>query len=145
MKQHINRQLTTWLAAAMLGIGLMIAGCGRPGAPASDQNLQSGDMSPSGALKNGVRVVEVKARRYEFDPGTIVVKQGEKVRLEVTSEDVDHGISIPGYDIDQELPPKKTETIEFTADKAGTFPFHCSVYCGGGHSKMVVRLVVTEK
>lgn len=52
------------------------------------------DLSPSGELKDGVRVVEVKARQFEFEPETIVVRKGEKVRLEVTSEDVKHGIAI---------------------------------------------------
>jgi cytochrome c oxidase subunit II len=36
-------------------------------------------------------------------------------------------------------------TLEFVADKAGTFGFSCSEYCGSGHSSMRGRLVVAEK
>lgn len=100
--------------------------------------------SPSGTVENGQRIVEVQARQFEFEPDQIVVNQGETVILEVTSEDVTHGLMIAEYDIDQELRPNETETITFTADTAGRFRFQCSVYCGAGHSDMSGELVVLE-
>jgi len=84
------------------------------------------------------------AQNYEFNPSVIKVKRGEKVRLLITATDRDHGIKIQGYDIDQVLKKGATETIEFTADKVGTFEFKCSVYCGKGHRKMKGTLVVEE-
>lgn len=100
--------------------------------------------SPSGEIVDGVRVVEVKARQFEFVPATIVVRQGERVRLKVTSEDVTHGIAIEAFAVDRKLPPNETQVIELTADKLGTHHFHCSVYCGKGHSDMHGELVVIE-
>jgi heme/copper-type cytochrome/quinol oxidase subunit 2 len=96
----------------------------------------------TGKLSNGVRVIELKARKFAFDPATIIVKQGEKIRLRVTSEDVMHGIGIADYDIDRKLPPNETQVIEFTAGKAGKHYFYCSVYCGSGHGDMRGELVV---
>lgn len=96
----------------------------------------------TGRLVDGVRKVEMKARKFEFDPAKVVVRQGEKVRLEVTSEDVAHGIGIAAYDIDKRLPPNETVTMEFTAGDPGTHHFHCSVYCGAGHDQMHGELVV---
>ena len=81
---------------------------------------------------------------YEFDPGVITVRKGEKVRLIITATDRDHGIMIEGYDINQELKKGDPATIEFTADKAGTFEFKCSVPCGKGHRRMKGKLVVEE-
>lgn len=104
----------------------------------------SSNIEPSGVLKDGQRVVKVKARQFEFDPSKIVVKKGEKVRLEVTSEDVTHGVNIEAFDIDRQLEPGKTEVITFTADKAGQFHFHCSVYCGKGHSDMHGELIILD-
>jgi cytochrome c oxidase subunit 2 len=98
--------------------------------------------APSGKVVDGVRVVEVAARQFEFDPNTIVVGQGEKVRLEVTSKDVTHGFGLAAYGINQVLPPGETQKIEFTADKAGTFPFQCTIYCGAGHNDMRGQLAV---
>ena len=84
------------------------------------------------------------ARNYEFDPAVITVKKGEKVRLIITATDREHGIKIEGYDIDQVLKAGAPTIIEFTADKAGTFDFKCSVYCGFGHRKMKGKLVVED-
>jgi heme/copper-type cytochrome/quinol oxidase subunit 2 len=96
----------------------------------------------TGKLSDGVRVIELKARKFAFDPAAVIVKQGEKVRLRVTSEDVMHGIDIADYDIDRKLPPNETQVIEFTAGKPGRHHFHCSVFFGSGHGDMHGELVV---
>lgn len=98
----------------------------------------------SGTLENGVRVVEVKARQFAFDPGQIVVQAGQPVRLKVTSQDVTHGIEIQAFGIDRRLDPNKTEVIEFTPDKPGSYHFECSIYCGAGHNDMNGELVVRQ-
>lgn len=103
------------------------------------------EQTPTGTLSDGVRSVTIKARKFEFAPATVVVKQGEKVRLRVTSEDVTHGIGIADFEIDKKLPPNETVVIEFTADKPGTHHFHCSVYCGKGHGDMHGELVVRRE
>ena len=92
----------------------------------------------------GIHEIKMTASSYEFDPAVITVKKGEKVRLIITATDRKHGIKIESYDIDQVLNPGDPTTIEFTADKVGTFEFKCSVYCGMGHRKMKGKLVVVE-
>ena len=87
--------------------------------------------------------IRVIARKFEFSPKSITVSKGERVKLVVTSEDVDHGIAIDAYNIDVKLTAKQTKTIEFTADREGRFRFYCSVFCGDGHPEMAGELVVT--
>ncbi len=106
---------------------------------------EGAEREPSGKLVDGVRVVDVAARQFEFEPATVVVRQGEKVRLKVTSEDVTHGIGIEGYDIDEVLPPGETKAVEFTADEAGAHHVHCTIYCGEGHNDMHGELVVLAR
>jgi cytochrome c oxidase subunit 2 len=91
---------------------------------------------------SGSAPIEVKAKKYEFEPAVIKVKQGDHVKLVVTATDRDHGIKIAGYNINQRLDKGVPTTVEFTADRAGTFPFECSVACGLGHHKMKGELVV---
>lgn len=98
----------------------------------------------SGKLENGIRVIEVKASRYKFEPDPIVVKLGEKVRLVGTSTDVTHGIAIAEFKVNLTLPVGKTSSVEFIADNVGTFHMHCSVYCGPDHLKMHGTLKVIE-
>ena len=91
----------------------------------------------------GQREIKVTARKFEFTPKTITVGKGERVRLIVTSEDVDHGFAIKEFGIDQEIKAKQTKVIELTPDKEGRFQFTCSVFCGDGHGDMVGELIVT--
>ena len=89
-------------------------------------------------------VVEISmtAKQWEFEPGTITVKEGQKVKLNIKSVDVTHGFALPDFGVSQRLEPGKEVTVEFTADKKGTFTFFCNVACGSGHSGMKGTLVV---
>jgi len=100
------------------------------------------DFRLSGKLENGIRIVEVKASQYKFEPDPIEVKLGEKVRLVVTSTDVAHGLAIDEFKINLSVSPQETKTVEFTADKKGTFHAYCNVYCGSGHGHMHASLIV---
>ena len=72
----------------------------------------------SGKLENGIRVIEVKASKFKFDPDPIVVKLGEKVRLVVTSMDVEHGIAIAEMGVNLPVPAQQTRSVDFTANDA---------------------------
>ena len=91
-----------------------------------------------------VHEIQMSAKKYEFSPNPIRVKKGERVRLIITATDRDHGIKIEAFGVEQKLKKGVPTTVEFTADKAGTFPFKCSVHCGFGHSGMKGTLIVEE-
>jgi cytochrome c oxidase subunit 2 len=115
------------------------------GGEASKKDDPPADNTPSGTVENGVRVIQMTAKRFEFNPSRVVVNQGDKVRLEVTALDRSHGFRLIEYGLDAVLEPKKVTTIEFAADKPGAFEWHCSVFCGAGHDKMKGELVVLPK
>ena len=89
-----------------------------------------------------VREIRMTAKQWEFVPSEVRVDLGETVRLVVTSEDVAHGLMIPAFNVNQRIEPGQTVTVEFTADKAGEFPFFCNVFCGSGHKDMAGTLIV---
>jgi len=101
--------------------------------------LQAQENVPGGA---GATEIKMTAKKYQFDPSVLTVKQGARVRLVITATDRDHGFKLKAYDINQHLKKGVPTTVEFTADKAGTFPFECSDFCGLGHSHMKGKLVV---
>ncbi len=91
-----------------------------------------------------VRTVEVIARRFAFEPATIEVEVGERVRLLVSSADGVHGVGIRKFKVNSLVPRGGRQvTIEFVASEAGTFPIVCSEACGDGHADMRGSLVVT--
>jgi len=92
----------------------------------------------------GTREIEMTAKKYEFNPDVIKVKKGEHVKLVITATDRDHGIKIEAFKINQRLKKGVPTTVEFTADRAGEFPFECSVICGFGHHRMKGNVIVEE-
>lgn len=95
------------------------------------------------------KVFEVVARRFAFEPGTIEVIEGDRVRLLVRSADGPHGVEIKAFKVKKAVPRAKPGdapvTIEFVAATAGEYPILCSEYCGNGHNDMTGALVVRAK
>lgn len=111
----------------------------------NDDNISGevvSDIGPQTLSSGGVKEFSIIAKQWKFDPATITVNQGDKVRLSITSIDVAYGIAIPDYRINEYLTPGQTVNIEFTADRKGTFIFSCSVSCGVGHTGMRGKLIV---
>jgi len=88
------------------------------------------------------RVVQVSAGRFSYSPDTIELKVGEPVIIELTSRDRAHGFSVPDLGVRADVEPGKTVRVRIVPMRAGTFAFHCDVFCGSGHEEMSGTLVV---
>ena len=93
-----------------------------------------------------IKTIDIVASRFQFEPATITVAQGDSIRLRLHSADRTHGLAIKPFRVNA-LIPKTGEavTVEFVADQAGAFDITCSEHCGSGHVGMKGRLVVTAK
>lgn len=91
-----------------------------------------------------VREVALKASLFAWDPPIIRVRQGDRVVMDLTSQDIVHGIYVDGYELDVLVTPGKVTRLEFVADKAGKFRFRCSFTCGNMHPFMIGEMVVEE-
>lgn len=112
-----------------------------------------------GASSADVQVIEVTAKKYEFDPSPIRVKQGTKVQLKITATDHAHGFRITAFADGADTKGNQglvlsafpgcvkiekghTETVEFVAQTPGTYNFSCCVHCGWSHRSMKGQLIV---
>jgi cytochrome c oxidase subunit 2 len=95
------------------------------------------------------KTFEVVAKRFAFEPATIEVTEGDRVRLVVRSADGPHGVEIKQFKVKKAVPRAKPGDspviIEFVASTPGSFPILCSEYCGEGHEDMTGTLVVQAK
>jgi cytochrome c oxidase subunit 2 len=91
---------------------------------------------------NDVKEFDIIARQWEFEPAVIIVNKGDKVKLNIRSIDVAHGIAIPEFNVDVKFQAGEEASTEFTADKVGEFSLICNVYCGREHSSMRGTLIV---
>ncbi len=88
----------------------------------------------------GVRVIDLigyAPANGGWQPDTIRVKVGDRVRLRIAAPDVVHGFEIPalGIAVDEILPGHVAQ-VEFVATHAGRFPFACTRWCSADHWRM---------
>lgn len=86
--------------------------------------------------------VRISAMQWAFVPSAVTLQKGTPVELELTSSDVHHRFYLPDFDIDVDLVPGQSTSVQLTPTSAGTFPFRCEYYCGQGHEGMVGHVVV---
>ena len=92
------------------------------------------------------KMFEVVAKRFAFEPATITVTEGDRVRLIVTSGDGVHGLEIKKFRVKKDVPRGGEKvTIDFVASAPGKFEIICSEYCGEGHEEMKGALVVEAR
>lgn len=90
----------------------------------------------------GVKVFNVSGANFRFDPATITVNKGDKVRIIFKALDMQHDLDITELGVDSPVTVAgETSEFQFTAGTAGEFEYFCSV---GQHRKngMVGKLVV---
>ncbi|MDB5108657.1 MAG: quinol oxidase [Candidatus Binatus sp.] len=92
----------------------------------------------------GPRVIEIKARKFEFSPDEVTLKKGEPVILRLTSEDRKHGFLIKPLKIDTDIVPETPTDVAVTPDATGDYTVICDHYCGTGHGGMKMKLKVVE-
>jgi cytochrome c oxidase subunit II len=152
-------RIARWLLAVCLACGLCVAG-GFAGARVlrvrADATRPANDAAQA---DQNVKAIDVTAKKYEFNPSPIRVKQGAKVQLEITALDHTHGFQInlypdgapttgdPGLVFTSkqdcvEIEKGAAVTVEFVAHAPGTYSFKCCKRCGLGHGGMKGQLIV---
>ena len=64
-----------------------------------------------------------------WEPTTIVAKKGDAVTLTLVNRHSDeHGFEIAAFGVKEVVAAEKTNTVKFTADKAGIFPIKCHLH-----------------
>lgn len=119
----MNTTLKLGLAAALMAAGLTAAYVGAQAAPRA-------------------KVIKVSAKRFDYSPGHLRLKKGQRVVLELTSRDVVMGFNLPDFNVRGDMIPGKVTRVEFTPDRTGEFTFLCDIFCGSGHEEMHGRVTV---
>lgn len=90
-----------------------------------------------------VKEFVVSGNNFAFDPSTITVNQGDKVRIVFKNSQGFHDFVIDEYGAATKQTQAPTEeVIEFVADKAGSFEYYCSV---GSHRQMGMKGTLVVK
>lgn len=137
------------LVAALVVAGLVAAACGTTQAPAATKRTVymtaleykgstevAKEAFPNSPLPSGggyVRKAPADGKwetsTYRWEPGTIVVYQGDEVDLQIWGVNgADHPAKIEGYDKTFNVKRGQLTTLSFKADKAGVFRILCDIH-----------------
>src|SRR3989338_339561 len=82
------------------------------------------EIAPADTTTAGNTEYDIKAKKWLFSPNKISVPLGSTITLSVTPEEMDtFTFLLSAFGVRQEV--SGPTTIEFTADRKGTFPFSC--------------------
>lgn len=101
----------------------------------------------AGVIRDGKNVtVNMTLIRSHYTPDLIEVNQGDHVTWHITNlettQDATHGFAIPGYNINLSMESGETATVEFVANRAGTFSYYCTEFCSALHLEMAGYFLV---
>lgn len=84
--------------------------------------------SSDSAMTEGVKEINIESQGLKFTTTEIRVKKGETVRLTYKNNQGNHDWTIDEFNAKTKvLAAGQQETIEFVADKTGSFEYYCSV------------------
>ncbi len=73
-----------------------------------------------------IQSTSTKKEVYRFDPGTLVVHQGERIRLHIHGfHGKEHHFRIPAFQIQGKVKKGETTTVTFTPQQLGTYELIC--------------------
>jgi|SRR5208283_289738 len=94
------------------------------------------------AADQAEQIVRITAKKFEYSPKEIRLKKGIPAVLEFTSLDRLHGFNCPELGVRTDIVPGKVSTVRIVPQKAGTYDFHCDIFCGEGHEDMAGTIIV---
>ena len=90
--------------------------------------------TPEETEEESVRTISLSAANFAFSEREIRVKKGERVRVELSITEGFHDFVIDEFSARTDRGSEgDTLVVEFVADRAGEFPFYCSV---GNHRSL---------
>lgn len=76
----------------------------------------------------------ISGQNFSFTPNLITVKKGDKIKITFKNSDGTHNLKIDEFNVaTKTIKSGEEQSVEFIADKTGSFEYYCSV---GTHRAM---------
>jgi heme/copper-type cytochrome/quinol oxidase subunit 2 len=92
---------------------------------------------------SSLREFKIQASGNDFNPSTIIVKQGDSIQISLTAVDKDYDFTQPDYGFNTKVSKGQTRTFPFDATAGGKFTFFCKS-CGGPGTGPVGYIIVSN-
>jgi cytochrome c oxidase subunit 2 len=132
---------------SILALGILFLTQPVPAA-AQEEPPAEGEQDPEAAAPEApqeecsVKFIKMFAEEWKWTPNVIRVPQGTRLKIEFLSYGASRRFDLKAYKLRVKIPQDKPTTVEFVADKKGTFRWKCGRPCGNGCAKMTGKLIV---
>lgn len=130
MEQKTIITIVVVLAVLVAGY-FLLTGLQRP-APILEITIPEAEVIPEEEVsgeEGEIREIAVSGTEFNFNPSSITLTEGERVRLVFTNAGrAPHDFTLEGLGIKtQVIGPGQTDSVEFVAPASGKYTFFCSV------------------
>ena len=84
---------------------------------------------------------QLNDKTYLARPAELHIPAGQKVKIELSSEDVIHAFYVPKLGGQKDAVPGRATVMWIQADRPGTYAGQCIEFCGTGHADMLITVV----
>ena len=84
-------------------------------------------------------------KTYLTQQAELHVVAGQKVKVELSSQDVIHSFYVPSLGSHKDAVPGRATAVWLQADRPGTYVGQCSEFCGTGHADMLITVVAQDQ
>lgn len=125
------------LIVLVAGVAFVFGTSKKAEAPVPEALVKTQTEIPATLPPAEVKEFTITGKNFSFTPPTIAVKKGDRVKITFKNENGFHDFVIDEYGVAaKQAQSPKTEVLEFTADKIGSFEYYCSV---GTHRAMGMK------
>lgn len=129
----------------VVGVLLLIAAAGLGTLFLRKNNTQSQQVQVQAESTNNVSNANIKefiidGSNFKFEPSQIKVSKGDTVKITFKDDDGTHNLVVDGYNVSTRILSGGEDTIQFVADKTGTFEYYCSI---GSHRDLGMKGTLT--
>lgn len=133
--------LGVFLLIALAGFGVLSLKRNTTTQPQETQvQAESTTNSTDSASGANIKEFTIDGSNFKFEPDQIKVNKGDTVKITFKDNDGTHNLVVDGYNVSTRILSEGTDTIQFIADKAGTFEYYCSI---GSHRDLGMKGTLT--
>ncbi len=160
---HIDAYERNWIITTLILLVVFVTAVSIAGfamginVPAPQNRVDPNKVSKEGPfatpglrdLGGGKYEAYILSQMWKFTPNTMSVPVGSSVTFYITSMDVQHGFKLANLqtgeatNLNVQVVPGQVSKLTIKMDKAGTYQYICTEYCGASHPAMFGTLTVT--